>query len=191
MIYQRKKSNIVVIDTETNWADEVMSLGAVIADDHDFSAVDSRYYLISPEFQRGGMYSGALHMRSTPGEITLTRPELAAHLDEWLREYGVTAVFAYNAKFDRAHLPELAAWPWYDIMRVAAYRQYNDRIPLDAPCCRTGRLKTNYGVEPMYRLLSNRWGYREKHNGWHDAMDELKIMELLGVPLDGYACAEI
>ena len=76
-------------------------------------------------------------------------------------------------------------------MRIAAYRQYNDRIPLDAPCCRTGRLKTGYGVEPVYRLLSGRRNYFEKHNGWHDAMDELKIMQLLGVRVCDYACAEI
>ena len=58
-------SRIVVIDTETTWTDEVMSIGAVIADGRDFSVIDSRYYLIDPAFRRGGMYSGVLHMRGT------------------------------------------------------------------------------------------------------------------------------
>ena len=35
-----------VIDTETNWSDQVMSIGIVIADEITFSPVDIRYYAI-------------------------------------------------------------------------------------------------------------------------------------------------
>ena len=35
-----------VIDTETNWNDEVMSIGAVVADSETKEKVDSIYYII-------------------------------------------------------------------------------------------------------------------------------------------------
>ena len=36
--------------------------------------------------------------------------------------------FAYNACFDRNHLPELRDFDWYNIMHLAAYHQYNAKI---------------------------------------------------------------
>lgn len=101
------------------------------------------------------------------------------------------AIFAYNAAFDKKRLPELHGFDWHDIMRIAAYRQFNDRIPESAPCCKTGRLKSNYGVESIYRMLSGDRRYQEKHNGWYDAIDELKIMEMLSLPLEIYGQARI
>ena len=71
-------------------------------------------------------------------------------------------------------------------MRLAAYRQYNHKIPPDADCCSTGRLKRGYGVEAMLRLLSGNHAYRESHNAFFDAVEELEIMRLLGYPLSEY-----
>ena len=44
-------STFVVIDTETTWTDDVMSIGAVIADSKNYSIIDSRYYLIDPAYR--------------------------------------------------------------------------------------------------------------------------------------------
>jgi len=104
----------------------------------------------------------------------------------WLKSHGVRRLYAYNAAFDRNHLPELRDFYWYDIMRLAAYRQFNPCIPGDAECFSTGRMKRGYGVEPMLRLLSGRWSYYETHNALHDAMDELEIMRLLGYRIEDY-----
>ena len=76
-------------------------------------------------------------------------------------------------------------------MRIAAYRQYNKYIPETAPCCKTGRLKSNYGVEPIMHMLTGNGGYQETHNAVNDACDELKIVELLALPLETYECARI
>lgn len=73
-------SRLVVLDTETTWTDEVMSIGAVVAESRDFSIVDSRYYLIDPAYRYGGMYSYVLRMRGTPKEIVAAREEMAADL---------------------------------------------------------------------------------------------------------------
>ena len=39
----------IVIDTETTWYDEVMSIGAVVADSDTMSLVETKYYIIDPE----------------------------------------------------------------------------------------------------------------------------------------------
>ena len=75
---------------------------------------------------------------------------------------------------------------WFDIMRLAAYRQHNPKIPCTAECFRTGRMKRGYGVEAMLRLLSGQRAYCETHNAIMDAFDELHIMCLLGHPLADY-----
>ena len=175
-----------VIDTETNWADQVMSIGTVIADADTFRAIEAKYHILPLECEIGGMYYDTLFLPTSVKPILCTRAEAVADLLAWFRQHGVCSVFAYNASFDRNHLPELGELRWYDIMRLAAYRQHNPKIPSDADCCSTGRLKRGYGVEPMLRLLSGRTSYHETHNAFHDALDELKIMGLLGHPLDKY-----
>lgn len=175
-----------VIDTETNWADRVMSIGTVIADTETFQPVDAKYHILTPEYLVGGMYSDTLFADCNLQPILCRRTDALTDLISWFNAYGVHSIFAYNACFDRNHLPELRNFDWYDIMRLAAYRQYNHRIPADADCCSTGRLKRGFGVEPMFRLLSGEQTYHETHNALHDAADELKIMQLLGYSLTEY-----
>ncbi len=67
-------------------------------------------------------------------------------MKEWLNTYGIKKLFAYNACFDKKHLPEFSRYEWYDIMRLAAYRQYNRAIPDSADCYKTGRLKRGYEI---------------------------------------------
>ena len=173
-------ARIAVIDTETNWYDQVMSIGVAVADWSLLRPLDRRYCILDPEYRTGGMYSDRMDLVPA-GETRISgRQETMGELCTWLRELGVGAIFAYNARFDCNHLPELREFAWYDIMRLAAYRQHNCAIPLEAECCSTGRLKRNYGVEPISRLLRRDPSYRETHNALLDAVDELKIMELLG-----------
>lgn len=175
-----------VIDTETNWADQVMSIGTVIADADTFEAIDSKYHILPIECQIGGMYESTLFLETPVQPILCARSEAVQDLREWFAQYGVHSIFAYNACFDRNHLPELRDFDWYDIMRLAAYRQHNPKIPATAECFSTGRMKRGYGVEPMLRLLSGRNTYHETHNAYFDAQDELEIMGLLGHGLCKY-----
>lgn len=178
--------NFAVIDTETNWADQIMSIGTVIAEANTFKPVGAKYHILPVECGIGGMYYDTLFLDTPVKPILCTRAEAIQDLRAWFSQHGVTAIFAYNAHFDRNHLPELRDLAWYDIMRLAAYRQHNCRIPANADCCSTGRLKRNYGVESMLRLLSGNPTYRETHNAIWDALDELEIMHLLGHPLRDY-----
>ncbi len=180
-----------VLDTETNWSDEVMSIGIVIAEDSTMEGMDSRYYVLFPECEVGGMYSSVVKLVPAPSTHIVSRAQAMCEIKEWLLAQNVTKLFAYNACFDRNHLQELSSFHWYDIMRVAAYRQHNVHIPSNVPCCKTGRLKRNYGVEPMLRMLSGDFDYVETHNALYDAMDELTIMKLLGLSLSSYDCARL
>ncbi len=181
---------IAVIDTETNWHDEVMSIGVAVAKATDFKCVASAYYIFSPECNIGGFYSNALHLRNVKENIC-SRQKAMTDIRAYLEFKGVTKLFAYNAKFDCSHLKELSDIEWFDIMRLAAYKQYNRAIPDDLPCCKTGRLKTNYGVEPIMRMLTGNCRYTETHNALLDAMDELKIVELLGRKIEDYECGRL
>lgn len=175
-----------VIDTETNWRDKVMSIGCCIADTDTFDLIDAKYHVLTPEYLIGGMYESTLFADPRLQITMCSREESLTELTQWFAEHHVHSIFAYNASFDRNHLPELRHYDWFDIMRLAAYRQYNRKIPATADCCSTGRLKRGYGVEPMLRLLSGSCGYCETHNAFHDAMDELQIMRLLGYGLCVY-----
>ena len=188
---------IAVIDTETNWRDEVMSIGIAVADEKTFKCCDTKYYIIDPEYKVGGIYSNVLRYSdgkrniNIAKEVVLSRKKALAEIDKFLKESGITKIFAYNGKFDLGHLKELNGYEWYDIMRLAAYKQFNRAITDDMACCKTGRLKTNYGVEPITRMLSGERGYCEVHNAVYDAVDELRIIELLEHEICKYECARI
>lgn len=179
-----------VIDTETNWNDAVMSIGVVVADSETKEKIDSIYYIIDPEYRVGGMYSYELRPDDETARIA-GRKQVLKEIREWLDTYKVRKLFAYNASFDRNHLPEYSKYEWYDIMRLAAYRQYNFAIPDTAECYKTGRMKWGYGVEDVLRMLSRNKRYRETHNALLDAQDELEIMRLLGHGISEYEIALI
>lgn len=190
-------SKFAVIDTETNWNNEVMSIGVVVDDDErigepiwTINPADSKYYIIAPECEAGGMYGYALGYIKKELTINCSREEAIRDLSDWLNGRGISTIFAYNAAFDYRCLPELRAFEWYDIMRLAAYRQYNRKIADEAACCSTGRLKRGYGVEPILKMLTDdeyfTETYSETHNALLDALDELKIIHLLGYKIKDY-----
>ena len=176
---------IAVIDTETTWGDKVMSIGIVIADKKTFVPIYYRYFIISPEYREGGMYSDSLDTETVRIE-ECSRSKAIKAIKQLLMQYSADSICAYNAKFDLKHLPELGEYNWYDIMRIAAYKQYNSAIPAGLDFCSTGRLKRGYGVEPIYIMLSGNEDYCESHNAIDDAIDELYIMRMLNHPFSTY-----
>lgn len=179
-----------VIDTETNWRDEVMSIGVVVADSASKEKIDAKYYIIEPEYKVGGMYDDKLRLDSK-GVKVANRKQALKELKHWMDGYNVEKIFAYNARFDKGHLPEYSGYKWYDIMRLAAYRKYNKAISESADCYKTGRLKRGYGVEDILQMLSGNSKYSETHNAVMDAEDELKIMQLLGWGINEYDIASV
>ena len=184
-------NRIAVIDTETTWGDEVMSIGIAVADTADFKLIDMRYYILTPFKNYGGMYTGALYIKGIKPYLEDTREAVINDIKAFLAKYEISSMFAYNAIFDYHHLPELQYLKWYDIMKAAANRRYNSKIPSSADCFKTGKLKRGYGVESIYRMLSGSADYNELHNALTDAVDELEIMRMLNVKTESYGFAQI
>ncbi len=174
-----------LIDTETNWNNELMSIGTVIADSETFNVVKVRYHVITPQYEVGGMFSDVLFDNKLK-HILCGKTDAMDDLICLLKEYDVNRVFAYNAAFDRKLMTRLNMFDWYDIMNLAAYKQYNHKITDCDECYKTGRLKRDYGVEAMLRRLSGDNTYFETHNALYDALDELEIMRLLGYSTERY-----
>lgn len=182
---------IAVIDTETTWSDQVMSIGLVIASADSFEPVEGKYYVLTPEVKEGGMFSGVLYPKSMDKVEECTRKQAVADIIATLYKNGVSKLFAYNASFDKAHLPELDMFSWFDIMRIAANKNYNKAISSDIDCYKNGKMKKGYGVEPIIQMLSGDKKYHEIHNALCDAVDELSIINMLNCPLETYADAQL
>ena len=105
-------SNFAVIDTETNWADQVMSIGTAIVEEGSYTVLDSVYHILPIECQVGGMYEHTLFIETPVAPVLCTRQEAIAALCRLFEQYGVDKIFAYNACFDRNHLPELRHYTW-------------------------------------------------------------------------------
>ncbi len=184
-----KRNNFAVIDTETTWTDEVMSIGVVIADGETQAVITAGYFVIAPECDKGGMYSDRLYMEDAEVYPVHDRAGVVEEIRYLLETYNVDRIMAYNASFDFNHLPELMDYIWCDIMKVAANRNYNSWIPANIECTKNGRMKRGYGVENILRMLLNNKNYYETHNAFYDAIDELKIVQLLGLSIEIYDAA--
>ena len=166
-----------------------MTIGAVVANEQ-FDVVDYIYLISFGAFMQGGYYKDRVYKTSLcPNKM---------HTDEMLQAIrrfydnnNCEMCFAYNAPFDKKLLPTLPKDQWYDIMKVAAYKQHNSFLPENEEYFSTGRLKKDYGAERIYRLLSGNQNYKEMHNAFQDACDELAIMKMLKLPLDYYKIARI
>ncbi len=183
-------AHFAVLDTETNWDDAVMSVGVAIADAADMTLKKVAYYIFPEEAARGGIFEAQLSLYAGRA-VRAGRAYGLNALSELLLSYGVNAVFAYNARFDKGHLPELSGFDWYDIMRIAVYKQYNPLLPETAEFCSTGRLRRRCGVENVLRLMTGDSAYAETHNALRDALDELKIMQLMALPLSAYEAGKL
>lgn len=180
-----------VIDAETTWSDEVMSIGVVIADVYNKTPIYAEYYIIVPVYKKGGMYSSVLLAHGKKNVHFDTRKECLDSIRKLLNKYEVKKILAYNASYDRTHLPELKNYIWCDIMKIAAYKQYNRMIPETVECCTTGRMKKGYSVEGILRMIGSDKEYCETHNAYLDAIDELSIVRLLNLDLDVYDVAAL
>ena len=58
----------LVIDTETNWNNRVMSIGVVVSGE-GMTPEEYAYFLLAPEYTVGGMYSFSLFIRGAMPKI--------------------------------------------------------------------------------------------------------------------------
>ncbi|MHA0261381.1 hypothetical protein [Mesomycoplasma ovipneumoniae] len=182
---------IAVIDVETNYDSEIFSVGVVIADSANFQWFDKKYWVIKNNWKVGGMY---IHQTFLPlplkfrEEINVvqTRKEMITQLIHFLKSYKVKNWFSYT-KYDFKHLPELhKSFKHNDISIFTKSKQFNKHIPLSAELTKNGDLKRGWNAQDIYRMLTKDRRYIETHNALLDAMDELRIMELLDLDIETF-----
>ncbi|WP_167871266.1 hypothetical protein [Mesomycoplasma hyopneumoniae] len=183
--------NIAVIDVETNRQNEVFSVGVVIADSTNFKSIDKKYWIIKNNWKVGGMFArnilAPLPLEFRGETIFLeTREEMIVQLIYFLKSNEVKNWFSYT-KFDFRHLPELhKSFKHNDISIFAKNKQFNKYIPLNAETSKNGDLKSGWNAENIYRMLTKDKNYFETHNALLDAIDELRIMELLNLNIETF-----
>ena len=173
---------IAIIDTETNFDDEVISIGVVIADAITYEIIEKRYLIVYPECTKPAMYSDELYHPNTIIDLKSNRTEVIDYLESLLRKHKIEHILAYNSSFDEYHLYDLGDYDWHDIMRVAAYKQYNPTLR-GLKAFSSGRLVRGYGLDNTLKRLRkyhNLEDYSEVHNALTDAIDELEVVRLLG-----------
>lgn len=180
---------IAIIDTETNFSNKMISAGIVAVDSDTYKILDEYYGISDPEYKSYSMYGEVLKYPGVKIDNLASHKTIIADLRNFIDTNRVTRIFAYNAKFDYNLLVELQDYAWYDIMRLAAYKQYNQKISDCYECCKTGRLKSGFGVQEIYRMLSGECRYFEVHNALCDARDEMRIMQMMGKTLAEYEIA--
>mgnify|MGYP001028805063 FL=1 len=102
-----------VIDTETNWNNEVMSIGAVIAEKDTFKKVDDLYFIFDPEYKIGGMFSMVLPVKGGEHkDILFTRKIAMEKFKEAFEKYGISfehmpsgidtmTIFVHQSEFEQ------------------------------------------------------------------------------------------
>ncbi|MDW2891377.1 AAA family ATPase [Mesomycoplasma ovipneumoniae] len=183
--------NIAVIDVETNYDSEIFSVGVVIADSTNFKLIAKKYWIIENNLKVGGKYASNVWF-PLPFEfkeetiVVQTREKMIVHLINFLKYYEVKNWFSYT-KYDFWHLPELhESFEYNDISIVAKNKQFNKYIPLNAETTKNGDLKRGWKVENIYRMVTKNENYLETHNALLDAIDELRIMELLNLDIETF-----
>ncbi|MDO6829813.1 hypothetical protein [Mesomycoplasma ovipneumoniae] len=188
--------NIAVIDVETNYENEVFSVGVVIADSTDFKLIDKKYWIIENNLKVGAMYARnawfLLPFEFKQETIFVqTRKEMIVRLIKFLKSYEVKNWFSYT-NYDFRHLPELhESFEYNDISIFAKSKQFNKHIPLNVELTKNGDLKRGWNAENIYRMLTKDQSYVETHNALLDAMEELRIMELLGLDIETFLNPDI
>ena len=187
---QGPETRIAVIDTEINRNDEVMSIGLVIADALTFETIEEKYYIIEPEHTVGGEYQKKLRINEFVNVGSISRKDAMGRVRACLSGHGVRSIFAYNAISDYERLVELTPYNWYDIMQLAAYKQYNATITDDDECHESGRLKKDFNVPAMLERLGGE-GSGYENNAIYDARDELEILKLMNRPIGDYVFTSV
>lgn len=201
---------VAVIDVETTWHDEVMSIGAVIVDTRDkYRILDVAYWLVSPFCYQPAMFSGAIELSmvkessffyqkgncilDSVTETEDTFENCIAGLKALLDRYYVSSCFAYNGHFDKRHLLDLDGVVWFDL--VVPFTSYDlnpylssEKIPGEnLGFGKAGvRLVKEYSFFDIMRHIPGCKRYRETHNGCVDAFEEAMAMQMMKLPRDEY-----
>lgn len=201
---------VAVIDVETTWRDEVMSIGAVIVDTQDkYRILEIAYWLVTPFCYQPAMFSRAIDLSMVKERSffykkgnrvldSVTEKEdsfekCIAGLQALLDCHDVSSCFAYNGHFDKRHLLDIDGVAWFDLVVPFTSYDLNPYIssqkipPENLGVGKAGlRLVKEYSFFNIMRYIPGCKRYYETHNGCVDAFEEAMAMQMMKLPRDEY-----
>ena len=116
--------------------------------------------------------------------------DIENHIRKLLNKYKITNIYTYNGIFIFKKLPGLKQYHWYDIIKVAAYKQYNYKLLDNLPFREDGRLLCNCSIKEIMQILTKTYFYYTDH-ALYDTFDIARIMSLINLPIEQYSFSKI
>ena len=79
---------------------------------------------------------------------------------------------------------------WYDIIKVAAHKQYNYKLPDNLMFNDQGRLLYKCNIKDLMEILTKTYFYYTNH-ALYDTLDIARIMKIVDLNINVYDCAKI
>ena len=196
----------LILDTETISLEKpfVYDLGYTIAD-ADGNIVAKKSYVITQIWNNKELFATSYYAEKKPLYIARLKSKYSKkvswgnamrYLSNDIKKYGVTEIFAYNAKFDSRALNFMCAW--YKVVNGLGGQKINDIMKYIAPIteteeyrnfCESNGYMTAHKIpqcqkkaETLYRYLTQNVDFTEEHTGLEDSLIELEIlMVALGI----------
>lgn len=189
-IQQENLDIIAIIDAKLNFIDEIISIGIAIVDAKTFEIKTAEYFLVPEELIIDGFNNGNITIAHTYQTYFGAHKDIENHIRKLLNQYNITNIYTFNGKFIYSKLTGLQKYHWYDIMKVAAYKQYNYKLPDNLMFNDQGRLLYKCNIKDLMEILTKTYFYYTNH-ALYDVLDETKMMKLLDLNINVYDCAKM
>ncbi len=180
---------IAIISVKTNSMGHAIAIGVAVIDANQWQLQQAQYYIISDEllcyYTYDNIYLSHVY-KSYFGKLG----DVENHIRKTLTKYQITNIYAYNAQFVCKTCPGLHMYYWYDIMKIAAYKQYNSYLPSNIDYLDNGRIKYKYNIPHIMEYLNISY-FRYVDHALYDVLDELRIMKTLNININTYDIAHV
>lgn len=173
---------IAIIDAKDNFEGCPISVGVVIVNTTNYDIQQAQYYLMPESLVVDGMFNAMAETHHVYPTYFGTLDYVENHIRTLLKNFNVTNIYAYNARFIFNVLPGLQKYHWYDIMPVANNKNDNVLLPNNEEYRMDGTLKYLCGVHAILTKITN-MSIHCSYHAMYDALDIVKLMRCMSVPL--------
>ena len=189
-IQQENLDVIAIIDAKLNFIDEIISIGIAIVDAKTFKVKTAEYFLVPEELIIDGFNNDNITIAHTYQTYFGAHKDIENHIRKLLNQYNITNIYTFNGKFIYRKLAGLQKYHWYDIIKVAAYKQYNYKLPDNLMFNDQGRLLYKCNIKDLMEILTKTYFYYTNH-ALYDTLDIARMMSLIDLPIEQYGFSKI
>ena len=181
---------IAILDAKTNFIDNIISIGVSIVNAKTFEVKTAEYFLIPEELIVDGLNNNNVNIHHIYKTYFGAQKDVENHIRKLLNQYGITNIYTFNGKFIYKQLTGLQNYHWYDIIKVAAHKQYNYKLPDNLMFNDQGRLLYKCNIKDLMEILTKTYFYYTNH-ALYDTLDIARIMKIVDLNINVYDCAKI